>query len=94
MCHNGGLAQKKLRFFWAPSLCLNGLRRSFRLRRNRTNSATPRKIPEKLNTSFASAKEVVCMNYMTYEQTIMLVMMLIAFASLIYEIASNNNKKK
>ena len=34
------------------------------------------------------------MNYMTYEQTIMLVMMLIAFASLIYEIASNNNKKK
>ena len=34
------------------------------------------------------------MNYMTFDQTIMLVMMLIAFAKLILEIAGYNSKKK
>ena len=40
------------------------------------------------------AKEVMCMNYMTLDQTIMIIMMLIAFAKLILEIADYNSKKK
>ena len=34
------------------------------------------------------------MNYMTLDQTIMIIMMLIAFAKLILEIADYNSKKK
>ena len=40
------------------------------------------------------AKEVMCMNYMTYEQTVMLFMLLITFAGLILSITGNNGQKK